>query len=97
MAIIRVVTEVVFDYDTETKKFIPVSQKLVGESSAPVKKTTAKKAKESQGENPGLIREDGKLILSAETVELLGIAPDDKVFIGYDKVGSVFKPFHRNG
>jgi hypothetical protein len=93
MAIIRVVTQVVFDYDTETKEFIPVSQKLVGESSAPAKKTTAKKAKESQGENPGLIREDGKLILSQETVDLLGIAPDDKVFIGYDKVGSVFKPF----
>jgi hypothetical protein len=95
MAIIRVVTEVVFDYDTETKAFIPISQKLVGESSAPEKKkaTTTKKTKESQGENPGLIREDGKLILSEEAVKLLGIAPDDKVFIGYDKVGSVFKPF----
>jgi hypothetical protein len=95
MAIIRVVTQVEFDYDTETKEFTTISQKLVGESSAPAtkKKTTTKKAKESQGENPGLIREDGKLILSEETVELLGIAPDDKVFIGYDKVGSVFKPF----
>jgi hypothetical protein len=94
MSIIRVVTEVEFDYDTETKEFTTISQKLVGESSAGAKKKApAKKVKEAPGENPGVIREDGKLVLSEQAVELLGIAPDDKVFIGYDKVGSVFKPF----
>lgn len=95
MPIVRVVTELVFDYDTETKEFTTVSQKLLGESSTGAKKKapTTKKAKEDQGENPGVIREDGKLILSEKAVELLSIEPDDKVFIGYDKVGSSFKPF----
>jgi hypothetical protein len=95
MAKIRIVTEVAFDYDTETNECTPISQTVIGKSSEAKKKTTtSKKTKsENQGENPGLIREDGKLILSEEAVELLGIAPDDKVFIGYDKVGSTFKPF----
>ncbi len=94
MAKIRTIMEIVFDYDPETNEYTPISQKIIGESSEKEKKTKSNKTVKSIAQNNlGIIREDGKLILSEDTVTLLGVKPDDRVFIGYDKFGSGFKPF----
>lgn len=95
---IRTTVEIVYDYNPETKETILVSQKIIGEtpvSEVKTKTTKATKAKSTieDKDNPGVIREDGKLILSQATIELLGVEPDDRVYIGYDKFGSKFKPF----
>lgn len=59
------------------------------------KSSTTKTKKESPENinNPGLIREDGKLILSDELIESLNASPGDKISINYDKVGTRFIPF----
>jgi hypothetical protein len=94
MGKVRVTMEIVFDYDTETNMQIPISQrtKKIEHDRKEEPKTKKNKTTDTQ-DNFGVIRENGKLILSDETVSLLNVEPDDRIFIGYDKVGSTFKPF----
>lgn len=82
--------EIILNFDPDTDKVKLVSQRIIDDT---IKKVSKKKTIKSEIDNPGIIREDGKLILSEEAISLLNAQPDDKIFIGYDKFGSSFKPF----
>lgn len=95
MAKVRTTIQIVFDYDTETNEYTPISKEIIGENAVKekVKSTTSKgNTKIDTQDNPGLIREDGKLILSEDAIALLGVEPDERILISYDKFGSGFKP-----
>lgn len=55
-------------------------------------KKAAKKAKKEESSSPQLILEDNKYCLNSAAVELMGVTPDDKLDIKYEKRGSTMVP-----
>lgn len=70
--------------NTETGEIKSVSFK---EAKKPVKKT-----KKEESSSPELVLEDNKYCLNTAAVELMGISPDDKLDIKYEKNGNVMIP-----
>ena len=83
--------------DTETgelttkciKRTLDKSNYKVSET-APKKAT--KKAKREESSSPELILEDNKYYLNSAAVELMGVVPDSKLDIKYEKNGSTMVP-----
>lgn len=85
----------VFDYDPETNEYTPVSQELVKEEAK--KKTTSKKKtgmseEEEESSEPLLKLESNKYILNAAAANLLGVSPEDRLDIKYEKVDTILFP-----
>lgn len=55
-------------------------------------KKAAKKAKKEESSSPQLILEDNKYCLNSAAVMLMGVTPDDKLDIKYEKRGSTMVP-----
>ena len=55
-------------------------------------KKVAKKAKKEENSSPQLILEDNKYCLNSAAIELLGVTPDDKLDIKYEKRGNTMVP-----
>lgn len=55
-------------------------------------KKAAKKAKKEESSSPELVLEDNKYCLNSAAVELMGVTPDNKLDIKYEKNGSTMVP-----
>lgn len=55
-------------------------------------KKATKKAKREESSSPELILEDNKYYLNSAAVELMGVVPDNKLDIKYEKNGSTMVP-----
>ena len=83
--------------DTETgemttkciKRTVDKSNFEVSEAAA---RKTAKKTKKEESSSPQLILEDNKYYLNSAAIELMGVTPDDKLDIKYEKRGNTMIP-----
>lgn len=55
-------------------------------------KKTTKKTKKEESSSPQLILEDNKYCLNSAAIKLMGVTPDDKLDIKYEKRGSTMVP-----
>lgn len=84
-----------FSVDTETGEFSVVNTETGEAKISKVKKSTTKrssKKNKDMGPEPTLILEENKYILNDAAVELLGVQPDDKIDIKYEKQGKKMIP-----
>lgn len=78
--------------DTETEEFSVINVGTGEAKTVPIPKKTTKKVKKEESSSPQLILEDNKYCLNSAAIELMGVAPDDKLDIKYEKRGSTMVP-----
>lgn len=71
------------------KRTVDKSNFEVSEAAA---RKTAKKTKKEESSSPQLILEDNKYYLNSAAIELMGVTPDDKLDIKYEKRGNTMIP-----
>lgn len=96
---VRIKMLIVFDFDPETGEYTPVSREIINEGETGAKKvetksTSKKKSKSSlpDSKEPLIVLEDNKYILNEAAAEALGVSPDDRIDIKYEKHGKLLKP-----
>lgn len=96
---VRIKMLIVFDFDPETGEYTPVSREIINEGETGAKKvetksTSKKKSKSSlpDSKEPLIVLEDNKYILNEAAAEALGVSPDDRIDIKYEKQGKLLKP-----
>ena len=95
---VRIKMLIVFDFDPETGEYTPVSREIINEGETGAKKTetksTSKKKSKSSlpdSKEPLIVLEDNKYILNEAAAEALGVSPDDRIDIKYEKQGKLLK------
>lgn len=87
----RIKVLLTLDVDIETGETVCVGREVINDDLKKEKKTTTstKKPKKEKEENPTpcITLEDNKYILNAAAVELLGVEPEDRLDIKYEKQG----------
>lgn len=86
----RIKVLLTLDVDIETGETVCVGREVINDDLKKEKKTTTtKKPKKEKDENPNpcITLEDNKYILNAAAVELLGVEPEDRLDIKYEKQG----------
>lgn len=87
----RIKVLLTLDVDIETGETVCVSREVINDDLKKEKKATSttKKPKKEKNENPNpcITLEDNKYILNAAAVELLGVEPEDRLDIKYEKQG----------
>lgn len=78
--------------DTETEEFSVINVGTGEAKTVPIPKKTTKKVKKEESSSPQLILEDNKYCLNSAAMELMGVAPDDKLDIKYEKRGNIMIP-----
>lgn len=96
---VRIKMLIVFDFDPETGEYTPVSREILNEGETGAKKTKTETPKKSKGKSalpdskePLIVLEDNKYILNEAAAEALGVSPDDRIDIKYEKHGKLLKP-----
>lgn len=92
---VRIKMLIVFDFDPETGEYTPVSREILNEGETGAKKTKAPKKGKStlpDSKEPLIVLEDNKYILNEAAAEALGVSPDDRIDIKYEKHGKLLKP-----
>lgn len=96
---VRIKMLIVFDFDPETGEYTPVSREILNEGETGAKKTKAETPKKGKGKftlpdskEPLIVLEDNKYILNEAAAEALGVSPDDRIDIKYEKHGKLLKP-----
>lgn len=96
---VRIKMLIVFDFDPETGEYTPVSREILNEGEIGAKKTKAETPKKGKGKStlpdskePLIVLEDNKYILNEAAAEALGVSPDDRIDIKYEKHGKLLKP-----
>lgn len=96
---VRIKMLIVFDFDPETGEYTPVSREILNEGETGAKKTKAGTPKKGKGKStlpdskePLIVLEDNKYILNEAAAEALGVSPDDRIDIKYEKHGKLLKP-----
>lgn len=96
---VRIKMLIVFDFDPETGEYTPVSREILNEGETGAKKTKAETSKKGKGKStlpdskePLIVLEDNKYILNEAAAEALGVSPDDRIDIKYEKHGKLLKP-----
>ena len=96
---VRIKMLIVFDFDPETGEYTPVSREILNEGETGAKKTTSETPKKGKGKStlpdskePLIVLEDNKYILNEAAAEALGVSPDDRIDIKYEKHGKLLKP-----
>lgn len=78
--------------DTETEEFSVINVSTGEAKTVPIPKKTTKKVKKEESSSPQLILEDNKYCLNSAAINLMGVTPDDKLDIKYEKRGSTMVP-----
>ena len=83
-----------FSVDTETGEFSVVNTETGEAKISKVKKPAKRSTKKNKdvGPEPTLILEENKYTLNDAAIELLGVAPDSKIDIKYEKQGNKMVP-----
>lgn len=94
---VRIKMLIVFDFDPETGEYTPVSREILNEGETGTKKTKAPKKGKGKStlpdsKEPLIVLEDNKYILNEAAAEALGVSPDDRIDIKYEKHGKLLKP-----
>lgn len=94
---VRIKMLIVFDFDPETGEYTPVSREILNEGETGAKKTKAPKKGKGKSslpdsKEPLIVLEDNKYILNEAAAEALGVSPDDRIDIKYEKQGKLLKP-----
>lgn len=85
----RIKVLLTLDVDIETGETVCVSREVINDDLKKEKFTTTKKPKKEKVENPDpcITLEDNKYILNTAAVKLLGVEPEDRLDIKYEKQG----------
>lgn len=85
---------ITFDFDPETGEMKCIDREIINDDIKPVKKKSSKKASEpvNNSTEPQIVLEDNKFTFNAAAVELMGIEPEDRIDIKYEKKGKKFVP-----
>lgn len=83
-----------YEQDTETGDIKCINREVINDDIKPVKKASTPKKKSSKNESsePQIILEDNKYTLNSAAVELMGVEPDDRLDIKFEKNGKVMIP-----
>lgn len=93
----RIKMLLVFDFDPETGEYTPVSREIIEDKGAIEKKPKTSKKKTAVTEiegvtGPAIILEDNKYCLNQEAVDALGVTPEDRLEIKYERKGKTRTP-----
>lgn len=85
---------ITFDFDPETGTMTCVDREIINDDLKPAKKKSTKKTSEpiNNSTEPQVVLEDNKYIFNAAAVELMGIEPEERIDIKYEKKGKKFIP-----
>lgn len=96
---VRIKMLITFDFDPETGEYTPVSREILNEGETSAKKTKTDTQKKGKGKStmsdskePIIVLEDNKYILNEAAAEALGVSPEDRIDIKYEKQGKLLKP-----
>ena len=84
-----------YEQDPETGDIKCINREVINDDIKTVKKsstTTKKKSTKNESSEPQLILGDNKYTLNAAAVELMGVEPDDRLDIKYEKKGKTMVP-----
>lgn len=83
-----------YEQDTETGDIKCINREVINDDIKPVKKASTPKKKSSKNESsePQIILEDNKYTLNSAAVELMGVEPDDRLDIKFEKNGKLMIP-----
>lgn len=83
-----------YEQDTETGDIKCINREVISDNIKPVKKASTPKKKSSKNESsePQIILEDNKYTLNSAAVELMGVEPDDRLDIKFEKNGKLMIP-----
>lgn len=83
-----------YEQDTETGDIKCINREVINDDIKPVKKASTPKKKSSKNESsePQIILEDNKYTLNSAAVELMGVEPDDRLDIKFEKNGKLMVP-----
>lgn len=82
-----------YEQDTETGDIKVVDREVINDDIKPAKKTaTKKKSSKNESSEPQIILEENKYTLNSAAVELMGVEPDDRLDIKFEKSGKSFIP-----
>lgn len=83
-----------YEQDSETGEIKCVDREVINDDIKPTKKatTTKKKASKNESSEPQIILEDNKYSLNSAAVELMGVEPEDKLDIKFEKKNKTFIP-----
>ena len=93
----RIKMLLVFDFDPETGEYTPVSRETIEDKIATEKKPRTSKKKTAVTEiegitGPAIILEDNKYCLNQEAADVLGVVPEDRLEIKYERKGKTRTP-----
>lgn len=85
---------ITFDFDPETGEMKCINREIINDDIKPAKKKSTKKTSEpiNNSTEPQVILEDNKYIFNTAAVELMGIEPENRIDIKYEKKGKKFIP-----
>lgn len=81
-----------YEQDSETGEIKCIDREVINDDIKPAKKTTKKKASKDESSEPQIILEENKYTLNSAAVELMGVEPDDRLDIKFEKKGKGFIP-----
>ncbi len=81
-----------FTIDTNTGEFSVVNTDTGEVKTVSIPKKVTKKIKKEESSSPQLILEDNKYCLNSAAIKLMGVTPDDKLDIKYEKRGRTMIP-----
>lgn len=87
-----------FEFDPESGEYTPISREIIDNSESKKTKTETKTKPKSKSKSsvestePQIILESNKYILNEAAVEALGVSPDDRIDIKYEKKGKLIYP-----
>lgn len=79
-----------YEQDSETGDIKCIDREVIKDT--PVKKTRKKSSVKEESSEPQITLESGKYILNSAAVELMGVEPDDRLDIKYEKSGKLMIP-----
>lgn len=90
----RIKMLITFDFDPETGEMKCINREIINDDIKPAKKKSTKKTSEpiNNSTEPQVILEDNKYIFNTAAVELMGIEPENRIDIKYEKKGKKFIP-----
>lgn len=90
----RIKMLITFDFDPETGAMKCIDREVINDDIKPAKKKSTKKSAEpiNNSTEPQVVLEDNKYIFNAAAAELMGIEPEERIDIKYEKKGKSFIP-----